>query len=194
MDCLPPGTVFRIELDMLITEDDVYRLCKMRSDMPEYSKLESRTFLKAVPDPTSTLFFYVLPDQSRSKSRNNLELDSKNIRRISTASIGNMKTSGSSSLRFDSTANTLKPQSPTPKPRTNNIGWSPRKVDNITSNIKLSSQIRSTILKANEAVAKKRVSVDRPAIKGLATSLDPYKVRPGVNLYQTKSKMRELSS
>lgn len=195
VECLQPGSVFRIELDMFITEDDVYRLCKMRSDMPDYAKIDSKSFLKAVPDPTSILFFYVLPEAHRSKSRNTFELDVKTNRRVSTNSIGNLKTSINTSLRFDSTMHTLKPQSPCVKNDTRNNGRSTRQIDNITSNSKINSHIRSTIMKGNDNNAtKKRVSVEISNIKGIATSLDPYKARAGVNLYQTKSRMRELNS
>jgi len=195
VDCLQPGASFKLDLDLFITEDDVYKLCKLRSDMPDYTRAESKAFLKAVPDPASILFFYVLPESHRSKSRNTFELEAKSNRRVSTNSISNLKNSGNTSLRFDSTMHTLKPQSPCVKQEARNNGRSSRQIDNITSNSKISSQIRSTIMKASDGnCAKKRVSVDHAGIKGLATSLDPHKARAGVNLYQTKSRMRTLSS
>lgn len=197
IDCIAPGTVFRLELDLFITEDDVYRLCKMRIDMPDYSKTDSKAFLKCVPDPTSVLFFYVLPDfGAKQKPRMTFELEARNTRRVSTNSISNLKQSGTS-LRFDSTMHTLKPQSPCTKGEARNTSKSMRHIDNITSNSKISSQIRSTIMKMSDASTnniKKRISVDKAAVKGLAASVDPFKTRAGINLYQTKSRMRKLKS
>lgn len=175
----------------------MYRLCKLRSDMPDYSRSDSKAFLKQVPDPTSILFFYVLPEpQIKSKPRMTFELEVRNNnRRVSANSINNLKQSINTSLRFDSTMHTLKPQSPCVKHEIQNNCRTTRNIDNITSNSKMNSQIRSTIMKISDSnCVRKRSSVDNSAIKGLASSLDPYRSKASVNLYQTKSRIRKLTS
>lgn len=196
IDNLAANSFFKLELDIFITEDDVFSLSKTRSEMPDYSLGESRAFLKAVPDPTSALFFFVVPvSSSKLKPRRTIESDSRSQIRNSNALINSAKqTSISMSLRFDSTMHTLKPQSPPPKKSSRNI----KKVanpDHNTSNSKMQAQMRSTISKINDTSAsKQRFSFEKVTVKGLASSLDPDRNKQGFNLYQNKSRICRLIS
>ena len=193
---LPPNTLFKIDLDLFITEDSIARICKLRTNINEIVKVESKSFLKTMPDPTSMLLFYVLPaDDRKNKPRRTFELDLRKQQRTSNSSTSHTKKGSiNSTLRFDSTMHTIKQQSPPTKPGPRNSKIL-RKPGNSTSNGKLQSQMRSTIMKmADNGDLKYRPSLDGNNVKGLATSQDPYKHKQGLNLYQVKSKLCELIS
>lgn len=177
-------TFFRLDLDLFITEDDVVKLCELRSDMPDYSKFDSNSFLKSVPDPTSVLLFYVHPENNGIiKPRKTIEFEVRSHYRGFNNSTPNIRPgSVNKSLRCDSTIHTIKP--PSPPIKQNSRRWKNTKnPENITSNRKIQTPLTSTIVRVAESgCIKKHLSVE------------PYKKKQGTNIYLDKSRICEFSS